>query len=105
MVRTFVGCNFDIKGVPLPYVATCEPARKLHGGLPHGIEAREDLPGLKLGVDDEEHVLDTVLRQRPLEALEDAICRPCWVGTSCFCHSCHTARPRAVVAALLCSPI
>lgn len=73
VARTFLGCNLDVEGVPLPDVATCEPARKLHGGLPHGVEAREDLLGLKLGIDDEKHVLDTVLRQRSFEALEPAI--------------------------------
>lgn len=102
VARTFLGCNLDIKGVPLPDVATGEPARKLHGGLSHGVEAREDLLGLKLGIDDEQHVLDTVLRQRSFEALETAIRRLCWFRTSCICHFHPTARPEAVVAALVC---
>lgn len=83
MARTFLSCDLDIEGIPLPDVVTCEAARKLHGGLSHGIEAREDVLGLELGVDDEQHVLDTILGQRSFEALEAAICRLCRLCRSC----------------------
>lgn len=62
MGRTFVVLDLDIKGIPLPNVATREAARKLNSGLSNGVEAREDVVLLELVVDDEQHVLDTVLR-------------------------------------------
>lgn len=62
MGRTFVVLDLDIEGTPLPNVVTREAARKLNSSLPHGVEAREDMVLLELVVDDEQHVLDTVLR-------------------------------------------
>lgn len=100
--------DLDIEGIPLPDVATREAAGKLDSGLPHGVEAGEDvlllLLLLKLGVDDEQHVLDTVVRQRSFESLETAVCISRCLRAGCFCHSCPAARrPTGAVGARVCS--